>query len=129
MFVCFGGSAGGGGAFPGVRSGATACTARRLQVGVRRGGVGERRDGSKICGTSKSSDASTRLTFALLKRSVMIPMSTLARQQTMKLSGVHCVVLVTCVKRTCTSLFLEEYKTKAPPEYSSTMLLQTEGVE
>ena len=124
MFVCFGGSAGGGGAFPGVRSGATACTARRLQVGVR-----ERRDASKRCGTSKSSDASTRLTFALLKRSVMIPMSTLARQQTMKLSGVHCVVLVTCVKRTCTSLFLEEYKTKAPPEYSSTMLLQTEGVE
>ena len=124
MFVCFGGSAGGGGAFPGVRSGATAYTARRLQVGVR-----ERRDASKRCGTSKSSDASTRLTFALLKRSVMIPMSTLARQQTMKLSGVHCVVLVTCVKRTCTSLFLEEYKTKAPPEYSSTMLLQTEGVE
>ena len=124
MFVCFGGSAGGGGAFPGVRSGATAYTARRLQVGVR-----ERRDVSKRCGTSKSSDASTQLTFALLKRSVMIPMSTLARQQTMKLSRVHCVVLVTCVKRTCTSLFLEEYKTKAPPEYSSTMLLQTEGVE
>ena len=125
MFVCFGGSAGGGGAVPGVRSGATACTARRLQVGVR-----ERRDASKRCGTSKSSDASTRLTFALLKRSVMIPMSTLARQQTMKLSGVHCVVLVTCVKRTCcTRLFLEEYKTKAPPEYSSIMLLQTEGVE
>ena len=39
--VCFGGSAGGGGAVPGVRSGATACTARRLQVGVRRG-VSER---------------------------------------------------------------------------------------
>ena len=102
MFVCFGGSAGGGGAVPGVRSGATACTARRLQVGVRRGA-------SKRCGTSKSSDASTRLTFALLKRSVMIPMSTLARQQTMKLSGVHCVVHVTCAKRTCTKLFLEEY--------------------
>ena len=124
MFVCFGGSAGGGGAVPGVRSGATACTARRLQVGVR-----ERRDVSKRCGTSKSSDASTQLTFALLKRSVMIPMSTLARQKTMKLSGVHCVVLVTCVKRICTRLFLEEYKTIAPPEYSSTILLQTEGVE
>ena len=108
MFVCFGGSAGGGGAVPGVRSGATACTARRLQVGVRRG-VSERRGASKRCGTSKSSDASTRLTFALLKRSVMIPMSTLARQQTMKLSGVHCVVHVTCAKRTCTKLFLEEY--------------------
>ena len=101
-------SAGGGGAVPGVRSVATTCTARRLQVGVRRG-VSERRDASKRCGTSKSSDASTRLTFVLLKRSVMIPMSTLARQQAMKLSGVHCVVLVTCAKRTCTKLFLEEY--------------------
>ena len=112
MFVCFGGSAGGGGAVPGVRSGATACTARRLQVGVR-----ERRDASKRCGTSKSSDASTRLTFALLKRSVMIPMSTLARQQTMKLSGVHCVVLVTCVKRTCcTRLFLEELHLSTVPQ-------------
>ena len=120
MFVCFGGSAGGGGAVLGVRSGATACTARRLQVGV-----SERRGASKRCGASKSSDASTRLTFALLKRSVMIPMSTLARQQTMKLSGVHCVVLVTCAKRTCTKLFLEKYRTIAPPEYSSTMLFQT----
>ena len=58
-------SAGGGGAVPGVRSVATACTAQRLQVGVRRG-VSERRDASKRCGASKSSDASTRLTFALL---------------------------------------------------------------
>ena len=65
MFVCFGGSTGGGGAVLGVRSGATACTARRLQVSVRRG-VSERRDASKRCGTSKSSDASTWLTFVLL---------------------------------------------------------------
>ena len=101
-------SAVGGGAVQGVRSGATACTAQKLQVGVRRG-VSERCDAGKRCGARKSSDASTRLTFVLLSRSVVIPMSTLARQQTMKLSGVHCVVLVTCAKRTCTNLFLEEY--------------------